>query len=183
MHRRPPTTNEFLLLALLAEGPKSGYDLDTVVAERRLRSWTPLGMSSLYFLLDGMRRRGWIATKSEQGKRGPARRVCRLTPAGSAVLHERVSTAFAVAPAPSADVDIACMNLLGTGSPAFAALIAVYERILVENLGQVRAASRRVAPGPYGLAPKLIFARHIAALKAELSWARGAMKSLRRRSP
>jgi DNA-binding PadR family transcriptional regulator len=172
---RAPTTNEFLLMTLLGEGPATGYDLDAKVAERRLRSWTPLGKSSLYFLLEGMRRRGWIASRSAPGARGPARCVCRLTAKGTEALRARVIAAMAEPG--GADVDIACMN--ASRIPEFGALLAGYERSVSERLAGTREAARHVS-GPHSLAPKLIYGRHIASLGAELAWARAALKQMRR---
>ena len=172
---RAPTTNEFLLMTLLAEGPATGYDLDAKVAERRLRSWTPLGKSSLYFLLEGMRKRGWIASRSAPGARGPARCVCRLTARGSEALRERVIAAMAEPG--GADVDIACMN--AARLPEFGALRGGSERSVAARRAGTREAPRHVS-GPHALAPRLIYGRHIAALEAERTWLKAALKLTRR---
>lgn len=170
------TPNEFLLLTLLAEGSATGYDLERKVRERRLREWTTLGMSGLYYLLEGMKRRGWVAVRRAPGLRGPARRVASLTARGRRELRRSVRSAFA-----EGAVDLALMNLHRTGPGEMTALLEGYAKDLELRLREARRARREVPRHRWSAAADLIFDRHEALLEAEGKWARRAARVLERR--
>ncbi len=172
-----PTTNELLLLTLLAEGPRSGYDLDRVAEQRRLRRWTPLGTSSLYYLLERLRRRGWASARRAPGLAGPARRIFSLTRPGRAALRQAVRAALAAVAAPSADADIALMSFYRLGARAVRSLLVTRERDARQRLADTKRAEGAMERP--SLAAQLIFSRHVALLKAELSWIKHARRSLR----
>ncbi len=173
------TANELLILTLLAEEPRSGYDVDRAARQRRLRSWTPLGTSSVYFVLESLCRRGLASARTRPGLGGPERHVCGITKRGRAALRRAVAEALSAVRGPAAEPDLALMNLFRT--PRFAHALAAYERAAAARIAETRAAMRTVPSGPYALAPRLIFQRHILFLRAELAWCRHARKRLERR--
>jgi DNA-binding PadR family transcriptional regulator len=77
------TNAELVILSLIAEKPKHGYQIEQVIEEREMRQWTELGFSSIYYLLNKLEDRGLIASRLEQiPGRGPARKVYTITDAG-----------------------------------------------------------------------------------------------------
>ena len=44
------TDSELLLLGLVAEMPRHGYELEQVIEQRGMREWTQIGFSSIYFV-------------------------------------------------------------------------------------------------------------------------------------
>jgi DNA-binding PadR family transcriptional regulator len=78
------TNAEIAILSLIAEKPRHGYEIEQVIEEREMRNWTEVGFSSIYYVLKKLEKRGLLEGKSESAAgRGPARKVYRLTPAGS----------------------------------------------------------------------------------------------------
>ena len=57
------TDAELVLLGLLAEQPRHGYQLEAVVAERGVREWTALGFSSIYYLLNKLEPHGLVTSE------------------------------------------------------------------------------------------------------------------------
>ena len=45
------TDAELLLLGLVSEMPRHGYELEQVIETRGMREWTQVGFSSIYFVL------------------------------------------------------------------------------------------------------------------------------------
>jgi DNA-binding PadR family transcriptional regulator len=171
------TPAEFLVLTLLAEEPRSGYDLERAVDERRLRNWTPLGASSVYFLLDSLAKRGLAVARERPGKRGPARKVCELTGRGRAALAGAVDEALSTVRGPSPEPDFAFMNF--SRVRGFDRRLAAYEQAVAGRLAETRLAPR--PQGDYARVAGLIFTRHIYFLRAELNWVRAARRILKRR--
>jgi PadR family transcriptional regulator len=76
---------ELLILSLLEDSPRHGYDLSKLI-ESRSRGLLTFRVASLYPLLYRLERRGWIQGRwlEQAGQR--RRRVYRLTAMGSRVL-------------------------------------------------------------------------------------------------
>jgi len=92
----PPivTFSEFVLLALIHEKPRHGYELETEIESRGLRNWSPLGHSLVYHTLGRLKRRKWATTKSTPGLRGRPAIQYRLSAAGRRVLTRALEQAL-----------------------------------------------------------------------------------------
>jgi len=78
------TDAELLLLGLTAEKPRHGYQLEQEIERRSMREWTRIGFSSIYFVLDKLKRAGLVSAKKPAG--GKAKRTFTLTAAGRRTL-------------------------------------------------------------------------------------------------
>jgi DNA-binding PadR family transcriptional regulator len=81
---RECTDAELLLLGLVAEMPRHGYQLEQEIERRSMREWTRIGFSSIYFVLGKLKRAGLVSARKPAGAR--ARRTFALTAAGRRVL-------------------------------------------------------------------------------------------------
>ena len=77
---------DIVVLSLLAEQPRHGYDLDRVIEQRGYRQWTSLAFSSVYYLLKRLSERGLL--EPDEGSQG-RRTVFRVTRTGRRELGER----------------------------------------------------------------------------------------------
>lgn len=80
-------TLEMILLQLLSERPKYGYELVSELAERSTRAFE-LKEGTLYPVLYRLEDQQLIAPQWNRPERGVPRKYYRLTPAGSARLSE-----------------------------------------------------------------------------------------------
>lgn len=78
------TQAELLLLGLVSEMPRHGYQLDQVIQQRGMREWTQIGFSSIYFVLGRLQKLGLVTAKRPGGASAGAksRKVYSITPAG-----------------------------------------------------------------------------------------------------
>src|SRR5262245_49400736 len=90
------TDAELLLLGLVAEMPRHGYELDHVIEQRGMREWTQIGFSSIYFVLGKLQKLRLVAAKRPAGTRAgaKARKVYAVTPAGRRVLAAQTVAAL-----------------------------------------------------------------------------------------
>ncbi len=63
MNSKELTDSEFLVLGLVAEMPRHGYELEQVIEKREMREWTQIGFSSIYFVLGKLEKKGLVAAK------------------------------------------------------------------------------------------------------------------------
>lgn len=54
------TDSEFLVLGLVAEMPRHGYELEHVIELRAMREWTQIGFSSIYYVLGKLEEKGLV---------------------------------------------------------------------------------------------------------------------------
>ncbi len=86
------TDAELLVLGLVAEMPRHGYQLDQEIERRGMREWTQIGFSSVYFVLAKLQAAGLVRAKKPAGAK--ARKTFTLTAAGRRVLVAQTLTAL-----------------------------------------------------------------------------------------
>jgi len=136
------TNAELAILSLIAERPRHGYELEGVIEERGMRDWTEIAFSSIYFILNGLVRKG-LAVSSLQpaAGRGPAKKVYNATPTGHTVLRDGIKQAVASA---SQDdrrflLGLSCLPLLSQ---------AEVERAFAERILYLKNKERQLSDHP-----------------------------------
>lgn len=82
---------KFLLLGLLDEGPRHGYELNRAAAEVLADTWVP-NMSQIYGALAMLERDGLVASSVVHQEANPSRRVHELTALGRKELERWLTT-------------------------------------------------------------------------------------------
>jgi len=82
---------ELLILSLVEDQPRHGYDLSKLI-ELRSGGVLTFRVASLYPLLYRLEKRGWIQGRWVEKAGQRRRRYYRLTPAGAAVLESQRGT-------------------------------------------------------------------------------------------
>lgn len=82
---------ECMVLGLLNEGYRYGYELDKVLEERHMRYWAKLSRKSIYLALQRMTKKGWVEADTRKEGEMPVQTVYSLTSAGKERLEEMVA--------------------------------------------------------------------------------------------
>ena len=160
---------DIVLLSLLAERPRHGYDLDRVIEQRGYRQWTSLAFSSVYSLLKRLSERGLL--EPDEGSQG-RRTVFRVTEAGRRELRQAAGERVLAPAPPSAGVLPALNAYSRLDDPALAALLARRAEALLGRLDELRALRAQVDE-EHALA---IFDYEILRQEADLAWTRSLLK-------
>ena len=164
-----PSDADIVLLSLLAEHPRHGYDLDRVIEQRGYRQWTSLAFSSVYYLLKRLSERGLL--EPDEGSQG-RRTVFRVTDAGRRELR-KASAERVLAPAPPCAGVLPALNAYPRlDDPELAALLAQRAEALVKRLDELRGLRAQVDE-EHALA---IFDYEILRQEADLAWTRTLLK-------
>ncbi|MBD3372336.1 MAG: winged helix DNA-binding protein [Candidatus Coatesbacteria bacterium] len=83
----PVPHNEVVVLALLAEGPRYGYEIDAEIKRRGLHRWGRVSFSSIYYLLNKLEEGDLVSFEYQKHGRYPTRKVYSLTPEGRKVMR------------------------------------------------------------------------------------------------
>lgn len=86
------TDAELLLLGLVAEMPRHGYELEQVIARRGMREWTTIAFSSIYFVLGKLEKLGLVTGGKPKGAK--ARKIFTLTDLGREALERSTLAAL-----------------------------------------------------------------------------------------
>ena len=163
---------DIVLLSLLAEQPRHGYDLDRVIEQRGYRQWTSLAFSSVYYLLKRLSERGLL--EPDEGSQG-RRTVFRVTDAGRHELRNAASARVLSPAPPSAGVLPALNAYPRLDDPELVALLAQRVEALLDRLDELRALRAQVDE-EHALA---IFDYEILRQEADLTWTRTLLKENR----
>ena len=86
------TDSELLVLGLVAEMPRHGYELEQVIEQRGMREWTQIGFSSIYFVLGKLEKKKLI--KAETPTTATAKKRYKLAKAGKKSLMDQTLVAL-----------------------------------------------------------------------------------------
>ena len=86
------TDSELLVLGLVAEMPRHGYELEQVIEERGMREWTQIGFSSIYFVLGKLEKKGLI--KAEIPATVKSKKSYKMTREGKKTLINQTLSAL-----------------------------------------------------------------------------------------
>lgn len=86
------TDSELLVLGLVAEMPRHGYELEQIIERRGMRQWTQIGFSSIYFVLGKLEEKGLV--KAETPAAAKARKIYNMTSTGRKTLVDQTLAAL-----------------------------------------------------------------------------------------
>ncbi len=84
------TQIEIVLLALLYEEDRYGYEIESIIEERNMRNWTKIGFSSIYNSLKNLEQKGLIGSRYEEEYGSPTRKVFFLKDTAKASVRETI---------------------------------------------------------------------------------------------
>lgn len=160
---------DIVVLSLLAEQPRHGYDLDRVIEQRGYRQWTSLAFSSVYYLLKRLSERGLL--EPDEGSQG-RRTVFRVTEAGRRELRQATGERVLAPAPPSAGVLPALNAYSRLDDPELVTLLVRRAEALLGRLDELRALRAQVDE-EHALA---IFDYEILRQEADLAWTRSLLK-------
>ena len=160
---------DIVLLSLLAEQPRHGYDLDRVIEQRGYRQWTSLAFSSVYYLLKRLSERGLL--EPDEGSQG-RRTVFRVTEAGRRELRQAAGERVLAPAPPSAGVLPALNAYSRLDDPELVTLLVRRAEALLGRLDELRALRAQVDE-EHAL---VIFDYESLRQEADLAWTRSLLK-------
>jgi DNA-binding PadR family transcriptional regulator len=163
---RELTDAELLVLGLVAEMPRHGYELEQVIEQRAMREWTHIGFSSIYYLLGKLEQQGLVT--SEAPSAAKAKRVFRVTDAGRAALAARSLAALRTVSPTYASVllGMAHWPVLGRDE----ALDALESRRAAVEAELARLGDLQVAQQPLPDYLEALFDYALGQLRADAGW-------------
>ncbi len=163
------TNAELAVLSLIAEKPRHGYEVETVIEERNMREWTEIGFSSIYHILRKLARQGFLIGKQgEKEGRGPARTVYNITESGKETLYQNTIKALSEPVVVSNPFEMGLHNLCWLEPRDAIDAIKNYLQGRQDLLSNIRESADRHQPMHLFL--DVIFDYSFMQLEAEIKW-------------
>lgn len=164
------TDAELALLSLLAENPMHGYQIEQIIEERGMREWTEIGFSSIYYILDKLKHKGWLSSSLEPNPgKGPVRQIYRLTASGKKVWKEACLNALRSPHRSFSNFHLGLSNLEALDPQEVSIALGEHRFQLAERYERVKAKYESYGPGlPWHIAQ--LFDLSLTQIKCELDW-------------
>jgi DNA-binding PadR family transcriptional regulator len=160
------TEPEFLVLGLVAEMPRHGYQLAQEIERRGMREWTPIGFSSIYFLLGKLESKRLV--RSKEPARQKAKKVYTVTATGRKALVSKTLASLAAYRPTYSSVLLGILHWpILKKDEALNALQARLENVTAEMM---RLRDIQIARQPLPDFVEALFDFSIGQLKAEEEW-------------
>lgn len=164
------TNAELVILSLIAEQPRHGYQIEQVIEEREMRQWTALGFSSIYYLLNKLEDHNLIESHLEQASgKGPARKVYTITEYGWNAYQQAILESLAQPSRPESIFLLGMSNLPAvprddalTALRQYAMKLTDRERHLQERV--------HIGQGKFPYHVEAMFDFSLTMIQAELTW-------------
>ncbi len=172
------TDAELVILSLIAEKPRHGYQIEQVIAEREMREWTELGFSSIYYLLNKLEAGGLIESALERPSgRGPARKVYTITEAGWEACQGGILEALSEPSRPQSMFLLGMSNLPAVPREESLAALQHYAASLAERREHLQERMN-MGKGSFPFHVGAIFDFSLMMIQAELAWLEKFIKQM-----
>jgi DNA-binding PadR family transcriptional regulator len=164
------TASELLVLGLVAEMPRHGYQLEQVIEQRSMREWTQIGFSSIYFVLGKLESMGLIQAKRPRDAKAnsKAKKIYSVTKAGRGALVAQTLSALSTLRPTYSSALLGMINwpVLGRDD-ALQALQARRDALRAE---MTRLGDIQIDQQPLPDFTEALFDHSLGQLKAEVEW-------------
>ncbi|TXH16084.1 MAG: PadR family transcriptional regulator [Gammaproteobacteria bacterium] len=160
------TEPEFLVLGLVAEMPRHGYQLAHEIEQRGMREWTEIGFSSIYFLLGKLEQKRFVRSKEPASEK--AKKVFTITKAGRQALVKQTVASLKTCRCVSSNVRLGMLHLpVLTRDEVLDSLRARLDSVRAE-MARMRDVQLERQPLPDYV--EAVFDFSLSQLQAELEW-------------
>lgn len=167
---RKTTDAELAILSLLAEQPMHGYQIEQTIEERGMREWVEMGFSSIYYLLNKLKKAGLLVSKLMKGAgKGPVRQIYSLTPAGREAWQNAALNAISTPNRAFSNFQLGLSNIRALDPVAVKNALQNYRGSLSEARDRIQAKLNAYGPGvPFEAT--ILFDLSLTQITCELNW-------------
>jgi DNA-binding PadR family transcriptional regulator len=164
------TDAELLLLGLIAEMPRHGYQIDQVIEQRGMRQWTQIGFSSIYFVLGKLQKLGLVTAKQAPRRNASTkvRKVYSVTPVGRRTLAAQTIAALRDVQPAYSSVLLGMINWSALKRERALEALAARSRAIEAELARLGAIQVEQQPLPDFV--EAVFEYSLGQLRAEATW-------------
>lgn len=85
------TALEVIILSILCEKDAYGYEIESIIEERHIRSWTNIGFSSIYNSLNKLEKKDYIQSYMKKEYGSPERKVYTINEQTKEIVYKEIT--------------------------------------------------------------------------------------------
>ncbi len=168
--------NEVVVLGLLDESPRYGYELDKIIDGRGIREWTNIAFSSIYSVLRGLEKRDLLSSGSYVYNNRFVKEY-RITRKGKELLKDTVASLLSEPRERKSELDLGIANILALSAEESKACLKSRQKKISARIRYIEKARKKKAKSaPYYV--QALFERPISKHKAELEFVKDLEKKV-----
>jgi len=176
--QRKTTDAELAILSLLAEKPMHGYQIEQTIADRGMREWTELGFSSIYYILDKLKKGGLLESRLEAAEgKGPSKQVFHLSPAGKKAWRSAALEAISTPHRTFSNFQLGLSNIHALNRAEVLKALLFYAEDLRSRQGQIQSKLESIGPNILFEA-KILFDLSLKQIACEKEWVESFIQQL-----
>ena len=163
--------SEQLILGILSEQARHGYDIEKLITDRGMRKWTDVGFSSIYYVLERLEAKGLATSTNTQGKE---KKQYSITTTGVSMLKDEAKKLIAEHKPANTHFMAGLATSQLSGDTELNKTLEKRKTLLATDLKalQSKQSSLTHMPRP----ARQLFSLSETLLKAELSWVNKELK-------
>jgi DNA-binding PadR family transcriptional regulator len=158
--------SELLILGLIAEMPRHGYELEQVIEKRGMREWTQIGFSSIYYVLGKLEKRGLVLAEMPEATK--ARKRYEITEKGTEALVDQTLAALKTVQPTYPTLLLGMIHLSTLTQDQAVSALKIRKEALTVELERINNIHFEQQPLPDYI--NAIFEFSIGQLQAEMDW-------------
>lgn len=173
-----------ILLALLRDKPMHGYELQQLIQNSRMDTWTNLLSGSIYYALNKMEQEGLLRTEAEERTGARLRKIYAITEAGEDMFQQMLRQSLTILPhSVKSDFSLGLIWIQHLPKEESIPLLQQNLQQLEETLELWRAG--REIKGQYGLNPfaEASFDNAMALLELDINYVKRIIQLVEHGSP
>lgn len=167
-------------MGLIYEKPHYGYQLEKTIEGWGMRNWTPIGFSSIYYVLKKLEKKELVESKMEKVEGKPSRKVFTVTELGRQTMEEKIRDLLSWNKKLNSpfDLGMAYLNYLQPQE-----VIKCLENYIESAKGRIKFLESSVKiqeelDAPYYVVA--LFSRPLAHLKTEMEWVENFIEKVKK---
>jgi len=162
------TNAELVILSLIVEAPRHGYEIERIIEERSMREWTEIGFSSIYYLLRKLEKDTLIKSRYEPSEgKGPGRKVYSPTADGIKACRQATIKALGTPHRCYPPIQLGMANIAMVSDSEAIEALKGHRDGLRDRLRNIENGIQR---GPYPSNVEAMFDHSHTIVTAELEW-------------
>ena len=103
--------SEAVILGILCDTPKYGYQIDKIMEDQSVREWTEIAFSSIYYILNKLEHKKLVNSKLHATEKNRTRKIYSITEKGLELLRQNVKEKISKVCLTKWPIDIGLANL------------------------------------------------------------------------
>jgi DNA-binding PadR family transcriptional regulator len=171
--------SEAVILGLLYDSPKYGYEIEQIIEEQSMRDWTEIAFSSIYYVLKKLEEKKMVTSEIKSSEKNRTRKIFTISKEGKKTLEEIIREKIRTVAIVKYPIDIGIAYLGILSKDEIIQNFQKYRKDLEEKVKCYQDLKQYLTDQGCPLNRMQLAERPLFLYKAEMEWANQFLKELK----